>query len=106
MTSRRRKQSRRQEHQRLGLAWYSHDQWSRLRELAADAAVLEDTYEEWHSFAERTEADLLAKGIQVQRVAVDVEEIAAWCTSHGRSLDGDARAEFVAELMRKRAVDS
>ena len=106
VTSRRRRPSRRQRHDRLGLAWYTPEQWSRLRDLSTDKARLEDTYEEWRSFAEKAEADLLAEGVQVQRVPVDVDALATWCTQNRHPIDGEARAEFVAHLMRERAGNS
>lgn len=30
----------------IGLAWYTREAWQRLRELAADVATLDDTYED------------------------------------------------------------
>jgi hypothetical protein len=31
----------------LGLAWYSREDWERLREIADDRDKLDDTYEDW-----------------------------------------------------------
>ena len=92
--------------QHVGFAWYRSEQWGRLRELAADVANLEDNYDAWLSAAERTEADLRALGILVERVPVDVEVIAAWCTRQSRPFDSAARAEYVADAMRKRGSES
>ncbi len=87
----------------VGFAWYQRDQWARLRELAADAEVLEENYDAWLTSAERTLATIKSQGLGVERVQVDVEEIAAWCARAGRRFDGKARSEYVAELMRNRA---
>jgi hypothetical protein len=87
----------------VGFAWYQREQWDRLRELAADAHGLEEQYDAWLASAERTLAMVRSQGLKVERVVVDVEEIAAWCARAGRRFDGKARSEYVAELMRNRA---
>jgi len=92
-----------QGHTHVGFAWYDRGQWARFRELAADADGLEEDYDAWLTSAERTLATLRSQGLSVERVLVDVEEIAAWCTREGRRYDGKARSEYVAELMRNRA---
>jgi hypothetical protein len=90
----------------VGFAWYRPEQWARLRELASDTAQIEETHEAWLSTAERTEADVRALGIVVERVAVDVDEIADWCNQDGRAFDSTARAEYVAEAMHRRFESS
>ncbi len=95
------RQSKGQTH--VGFAWYQRDQWARLRELAADAEGLEEHYDAWLTSAERTLETVKSEGLSVERVLVDVEEIAAWCARAGRHFDGKARSEYVAELLRKRA---
>jgi hypothetical protein len=97
---------RRRREQRVGFAWYKAEQWSRLRELAADVANLEARYEAWLAAAEKTEADLALRGIMVERVPVDVEAVADWCTRQGRPFNSEARADFVAEAMWKRSGKS
>lgn len=92
--------------QRVGFAWYMPEQWSRLRELAADVGQLEENYESWLSSAERTEADLRELGVVVERVPVDVELIAEWCSRQSRPFDSAARAEYVADAMRTRRSES
>ena len=91
--------------QRVGFAWYKPDQWSRLRELAVDVAQLEEHYEAWLSAAQKAEADLGARGVVVERVPVDVDAVADWCRRQGRPFNGAARAEYVAEAMRKRTLE-
>ncbi len=92
--------------QRIGFAWYRPEQWSRLRELATDVAKLEENYEAWLSSAQSVEADLRLRGVFVERVLVDVQAIADWCTREGRPFDSAARADYVADAMRTRARES
>ncbi len=86
----------------VGVAWYQREQWARLRELAADASVLEEHYDDWVTSAERALVTVKAQGLTVERVAVDVDEMAEWCRRAGRPFDSRARSEYVADLMRRR----
>jgi hypothetical protein len=80
------------------VAWYDPEQYLRLLELADDREQLHDTYEEWLEGFER----LLARmGPAAQKVAVDVDELAAWCRHEGLPLDGAARARYVSEWLQK-----
>jgi len=90
----------------VGIAWYQREQWARLRELAADVDALEEDYDAWVASAERSLAMVRSQGLAVERVAVDVDDIAAWCTREGRPFDSKARSEYVAQLMRRRASGS
>ncbi len=83
----------------VGLAWYAEGQWARLKELAADADKLEDSFDEWRLHATRLEADLKKKGVACERVCVDVDAMAAWCRGRGMRFDGEARADYVAEQL-------
>lgn len=86
----------------VGFAWYQRHQWGRLRELAADAEGIEENYDAWLTSAKRSLATVKSQGLSVERVQVDVEEVAAWCARAGRRFDGKARSEYVAELLRNR----
>jgi len=83
-----------------GLAWYEPGQWSRLLELADDRDALDDTYEQWRQSAANTMITLATQGVILRPVAIDPDEVAAWCREQGRPFDGAARSEFTAESMR------
>lgn len=89
------------EHQRvgIGIAWYRPEQWTMLRALASDPEVLEKTYAEWLIFATKKIEELRKRGLLVRKIDVDVQELAAWCQSRDRVLNGEARAKFVTEKM-------
>ncbi len=84
-----------------GVAWYDREQWERLRQVAADPERLEDSYEDWVAMAERAIRDIEATGLLIERVPVDTEELVAWCNERGRPIDGEARAEFAAQELRR-----
>lgn len=77
-----------------GIAWYRPAQWARLRQLAADPDVLEETYAQWLVLAEQAVSDMRAHGINAQTVDIDVEELLIWCQATGHQLDQKARAAF------------
>jgi predicted polyphosphate/ATP-dependent NAD kinase len=70
-----------------------------LRALASDPEVLEKTYAEWLIFATKKIEELRKRGLLVRKIDVDVQELAAWCQSRDRVLNGEARAKFVTEKM-------
>ena len=86
----------------VGVAWYLADQWELLRERADDPEVLVERYEDWVEQADRMVALFKSQGMRVEKVDVDVEEVAAWCTAAGRPFDSKARAEYASETLRKR----
>lgn len=86
-------------------AWYSPEQWDRLREVSVDGDELEATHREWVAGAERAFRKLEKKARRrgdavVKRVFVDVDDLVQWCENQGRAVDAAARAEFATEKAR------
>ncbi len=86
----------------LGIAWYSREDWPKLKSVAADPEVIEETYDEWLQVVERTRRQLRAQGLEPERVEVNIDELVEWCREAQRPVDAFARAEFTAELLRRR----
>jgi hypothetical protein len=84
-----------------GVAWYDREQWQRLREVAADPEVLEESYDQWVVMAEKAIRDLEAMGMIIERVPINTNDLIAWCNEQDRPIDGSARAEFAARQLRK-----
>jgi len=84
-----------------GVAWYDREEWRRIREVAADPQVFEESYDEWVVMAEKAVRELEATGMIIERVPVGATELIAWCSEHDRPVDGSARAEFAARQFRK-----
>ena len=85
----------------LGMAWYTEREWLRLRDLADDREVLDDSYEDWLRNAQEIVAGLASKGILVEKVALDVAKAAEWCAKRGQPFTGSERASLAAELLRE-----
>jgi len=88
----------------VGVAWYSRETWNQLRAVAPDGADLESTYDAWVAVFEHGFAQVRAAGVDPRRVELDLPAFMEWCRSSGRPPDSGARAEFVSEQLRLRAV--
>jgi len=85
----------------LGLAWYTREGWERLRELAVDRELLDDSFDAWERGAQAAIAELAAMGRVVRKVPIDIEGLLAWCKAQGRPLNSAARAEYVTHLLQR-----
>ena len=85
----------------IGIAWWRRDQWERLLEISEDAEGQYDNYDDWLADAQKNLAGG-ANGIPGQKVDLDVEELLAWCNEKGLRVNGQARAQYVVEVMRLR----
>src|SRR5882672_5247645 len=86
----------------LGVAWYSEQDWTRLRLVCSDPHEMDDSYAEWRAAAEKAIDDLAKLGSPAEKVDIDIDEFLRWCRLHGRKTDKAARAEFVAYSLRAR----
>jgi hypothetical protein len=84
----------------VGIGWYDREQWSKLKQVAADAGKLDDTFEAWLRNAEQMEKEIARGGLTVRRVMVKVDSLVAWCVDRNKPLDGEARADYVAESVQ------
>jgi hypothetical protein len=86
---------------RVGVAWYTREQWAAVRAVAIDPDNLEATYEDWVAMAERALQELAQTGMRLEKVTIDSQALLAWCQREGRPVDAEARAAFAAELLRQ-----
>jgi hypothetical protein len=92
--------------QMIGIAWYLEEQWNKLREISADADLLEETYVEWLATAESTLTQLVNEGLEVKKVAVDANELEAWCREQSMPINATARSQFAAHLLQKSHMEA
>jgi hypothetical protein len=71
----------------FGVAWFKPEQWKALKYVSVDGDELEDTHSEWLLNANRALKELRAKGMKVEPVEVDVEELVKWCQEQGIPLN-------------------
>ena len=86
----------------VGVAWFKKEEWAELQRIATDADQLGVTWETWATNAEKTVADLMRKGLHIEKVEVDVSDLALWCRAMGRDCDGAARAAYAAVKLKER----
>jgi len=84
---------------RFSIAWYKPEQWHRLREISADADILETTFEEWLAIAEKALADFAARGGRAEKVLVDTEDLLAWCNERNLPVNGESRSRYAGWLL-------
>jgi hypothetical protein len=89
-----------------GIAWYQRSEWPLLLSLSTDGDTLERTYDEWRVAAEAMFDQMEERDMAVEKVQVRMAELAAWCAAQGRPLDESARADYVAELLRRREAEA
>lgn len=85
----------------LGVAWYTPEQWQALARLVPDRSELDDTYDQWKQSAEETLALLRSEGTVPIPIHLDVAELMAWCEEQGCQPDGEARARYASQLLRR-----
>jgi len=90
----------------LGLAWYSRQNWERLREIADDRDNLDDAYEDWERQALKMIHDLEAVGRRIRKVPINIEALIAWCAERKCRIDMAARSEYVSHLLSQGKQDS
>jgi hypothetical protein len=61
----------------IGLAWYSREDWQRLREIADDRDKLDDAYEDWERQALKMIRDLEAVRRRIRKVPINIEALIA-----------------------------
>jgi hypothetical protein len=92
--------------QSVGVAWYTPEQWRKLRAVADDSERLEASYVDWLFMAKEALRQLASTGVEPRKVEVDTEELLAWCKAQGCRVNGPARAQFVSEQMNRDLLPS
>ena len=76
----------------LGMAWYTPEAWAQLK--AIPEARIEMSYRAYVRNYEAYARRFAAEGIKVERVAVNVDQMLAWCHRNGYAVDTTGRAIF------------
>ena len=86
----------------VGLAWFDRKQWQCLTKAAENRNELDDTYEQWERNARDAVRTIERQGQEVEMVHIEVESLVAWCKEKRLPVNGESRAEYVTQLMRRR----
>ena len=83
---------------RIGLPWYSREDYLRIRDMMTDRHNLAPTYDAWLAAAENNENVGRQAGLQISRIMIEPDTFAKWCTEKGLEPDSAARTKYVAEM--------
>jgi truncated hemoglobin YjbI len=86
----------------VGIGYYRREQWLKLLETAADAHILEKTYDEWLEILDSSMGKIRRYGVEPELIYVDVDELLSFCKKKGLQNNASARSMFIAELSRKK----
>ena len=88
----------------MAFAWYKPEQWALLKAYSVDGSDLEDTFAEWLEHAERSYKEYEESGLNMHKVQIDIDALVAWCKEQDIPIDGEARSQYAAVLLRE--IDS
>jgi hypothetical protein len=87
---------------KVGVTWYSEDQWLLVKAAAVDPERFEETYAEWVAMAEESLKNMLAAGIVAERAPIVASDLLAWCLAHGKENSAASRAQYVSYVQSRR----
>jgi len=87
-----------------GIAWYSADDYPRIREVMLDGANLPDTFGQWETAAHKFEETYQRAGQRVVRAFIRPAEFVGWCRANGLNVDAKARMQWANLAARRAAV--
>jgi hypothetical protein len=81
----------------IAMAWYSPATWAQLK--AISEARIEISYDEFVRNFERLSQQFVARGVKVEKVVVDVDQMVAWCHRNGYAVDTTGRSIYSSVLV-------
>lgn len=82
---------------RIGLPWYSREDYPRIRDMMIDPHNLAPTYDAWLAAAENNEDVGRQAGLQILRITIEPDSFARWCAEKGVEPGSAARMGYVSE---------
>ncbi|MFC4174053.1 hypothetical protein ACFOYU_18700 [Microvirga sp. GCM10011540] len=87
---------------RIGLPWYSREDYPRIRAMMNDPHNLAPSYDQWFMAAQNNERVAQEAGLEVVRVPITPEDFAAWCSARGVEPGSSARSQRAQEEVASR----
>jgi hypothetical protein len=84
----------------VGVAWYSAEGWQQLASMPE--AGIEKSYQDFVRTFERACREFAVRGVQVEKITIDIDKLVEWCASNGYVVDTKGRAAYGAMLMLAR----
>ena len=89
------------EENKIGVAWYTKEQWKKLKKIADDFKGNE-TYKKWKKDMEKLMKELKKSGETPEKIYVDIEKLKKWCLKNNKPITSESRSTYVAHLLRKK----
>ena len=86
----------------IAFCWYEADEWEKLKQTAADAKTLDNSYEEWKSGANNALSELIAQGLKINKIAMKMDEFDLWCKENNAKNNSNARSNYAAKKLQER----
>jgi hypothetical protein len=90
------------EHTVVALCWYQPEEWTKLKQNAADAEILDDTYKDWKKNANDTIRLIREAGRQVQKINIKIDDLEAWCKAEDKDNNSAARTLYAIAIAEQR----
>lgn len=84
--------------ERVGLPWYTPENYERMRKLYTDSYDMPQRYCDWLKRAERIYNDVVSQGVIADKVYIDPDVFVPWCVERGYSIDHSGRVAFCNEF--------
>lgn len=86
----------------LVFAWYSEQEWEKLKSVVDDPDTLDDTYSDWRKQANSAIAEIRNTGQEITKISIKIDELLAWCAERGLKPDSEARSGYAAYVSNHR----
>lgn len=86
---------------KIGVAWYTKEQWEKLKKVAADFDG-DETYNIWKKDMEKLIKEIKKSGRISEKINVDIEELKKWCLKNNKPITSESRSSYVAFLLKEK----
>jgi len=85
--------------ERIGLPWYTPENYERMKKLYTDSSDMPQRYDDWLKRAERIYNDVVSQSAVAVKVYIDPDVFVPCCVERNVGIDKNARKLFVQELL-------
>jgi hypothetical protein len=85
-----------------GIAWIREEDYPTIIGVFEDGHKFEGGWKEWEQRAKELQAEFESQGMIVERVYIDPDTFADWCTRNSVGTGRDGRLKFGADFVAKK----
>jgi hypothetical protein len=82
-----------------GIAWYSEDEWKKMKEISIDGERIENSFNEWEEVALKLLNKMRGPGFRTRKVYIKTDEFKHWCKVRSLPLKASSRSRYVSEII-------